>query len=82
MLIGKFMNTDISYYSDGKLSNEDHCLVILIFGIMNYRLRFPCKSPCIQLKLLIIAIELTNSDGKTEIAVNPQKVRIRNATVG
>ena len=38
--------------------------------------------PLFQLKLLIIAIELTNSEGKTEIAVNPQKVRIANETVG
>ena len=35
-----------------------------------------------QLKLLIIAIETNSEDGKPEIAINPQNVKIKNATVG
>ena len=31
---------------------------------------------------MIIAIETTNEDGKPEIAINPQEVKIKNATVG
>ena len=35
-----------------------------------------------QLQLLIIAIETKSEDGTPEIAINPQKVKIKNATVG
>ena len=35
-----------------------------------------------QLQLLIIAIETKDEDGTPCIAINPQKVKIKNATVG
>ena len=35
-----------------------------------------------KLKLLIIAIETMNEDGKAEISLNPGGVKIKNSTVG
>ena len=36
----------------------------------------------LKLKLLLIAIEMMNEDGKPEIAINPQKMKIKSTTVG
>ena len=36
----------------------------------------------VQLKLLLMAIETINDEGKPEISINPQNVRIKRETVG
>ena len=42
----------------------------------------PNRQSNYQLKLLIIAIATSSEDGKPEIAINPQNVKIKNSTIG